>query len=125
MGTGFLIDTNAIIDFTTSSLPLVGQKLMAEALDNNPTTSVIVEIELLGFPIIEDTIVEFITQTTILPLNSSVVKQTISIRKKHKIKLPDAIIAATAIVHDLTLITRNTKDFSKIKELKVVDPHEA
>ena len=125
MGTGFLIDTNAIIDFTTSSLPLVGQKLMAEALDNNPTTSVIVEIELLGFPIIEDTIVEFITQTTVLPLNSSVVKQTISIRKKHKIKLPDAIIAATAIVHDLTLITRNTKDFSKIKRLKVIDPHQA
>lgn len=41
----------------------------------------------------------------------------------HKTKLPDAIIAATALVYDLILITRNTADFKSIDGLKVVDPH--
>jgi len=125
MGKGFLIDTNAIIDFTTSSLPGVGQKLMTKVLDGHPTISVIVEIELLGFPSVETTISKFVDRAIILPLDSAIVQQTISIRKKQKVKLPDAIIAATAIVHGLTLITRNTKDFLKIKGLKVVDPHQA
>jgi predicted nucleic acid-binding protein len=38
-------------------------------------------------------------------------------------KLGDAIIAATAIVRNLKLITNNTKDFLNIKNLKVIDPH--
>jgi predicted nucleic acid-binding protein len=51
------------------------------------------------------------------------VDASILIRKKHKTKLPDAIIAATALVYDLTLITRNTSDFKCIAELKTIDPH--
>jgi len=43
----------------------------------------------------------------------------VNIIRKHKIKLPDAIIAATAIYTNSTLITRNIKDFSKIKELNI------
>ncbi|WP_425571141.1 PIN domain-containing protein [Olivibacter ginsenosidimutans] len=49
-------------------------------------------------------------------------EETIKIRRRYSIKLPDAIIAATAISHKLTLITRNTKDFSAIKGLKSVNP---
>ena len=44
-------------------------------------------------------------------------------QKKHKIKLPDAIIAATAIVYGLTLITRNTADFNDLKNLELLNPH--
>jgi len=43
--------------------------------------------------------------------------------EKYKIKLPDAIIAATAIVYDLILVTRNISDFKNIDGLHVVDPH--
>jgi predicted nucleic acid-binding protein len=39
-----------------------------------------------------------------------------------KTKLPDAIIAATALVNDLTIITRNIKDFDKIEGLEVLNP---
>lgn len=124
MGKGFLIDTNAVIDFTTRSLTPSGQRFMTEVLDNQPTVSVIVEIELLGFPSVEKAIIEFVARSAILPLNDTVVQQTILLRKKHRIKLPDAIIAATSIVHGLTLITRNKKDFMKIKGLEVVNPHE-
>jgi len=41
--------------------------------------------------------------------------------KKYNIKLPDAVIAATAIVNDFTLISHNFKDFQKIAELHFVD----
>jgi len=38
-------------------------------------------------------------------------------------KLGDAIIAATAIVHGLTLLTRNTEDFNHLQGLTIIDPH--
>ncbi len=37
--------------------------------------------------------------------------------------MPDAIIAATAIQNDLTLIPRNTADFKNIVGLPLIDPH--
>ncbi|MFM9836651.1 MAG: PIN domain-containing protein [Cyclobacteriaceae bacterium] len=56
-------------------------------------------------------------------INDFIIEKTIELRKTHKTKLPDAIIAATAIVYDLTLISRNTSDFKNIEGLKVIDPH--
>lgn len=46
----------------------------------------------------------------------------IEIRKKHRIKLPDAIIEATAVRYQLTLIARNTEDFKNIIGLETVNP---
>jgi predicted nucleic acid-binding protein len=51
------------------------------------------------------------------------VEASIDIRKKHKTKLPDAIIAATALVYDLVIISRNISDFKNIDGLQVIDPH--
>jgi predicted nucleic acid-binding protein len=51
------------------------------------------------------------------------VSRTIEIRKAYRIKLPDAIIAATALVNDYTLVSRNLGDFEKIEGLTVIDPH--
>jgi predicted nucleic acid-binding protein len=48
----------------------------------------------------------------------------ISIRRVYKTKLPDAIIAATAIAHNTTLISHNRTDFKKIKGLTLIDPFE-
>jgi predicted nucleic acid-binding protein len=83
--------------------------------------------ELLGFntataeeQILTET---FINAALIFNLDDEIIKQTIELRKKIKIKLPDAIIAATAIAHDLTIITRNTNDFNKIPALKYIDPN--
>jgi len=71
-------------------------------------------------PLIE----EFVTLATIIPLDKTVASKTIELRRKHrKLKLGDAIIAATAILYQLTLITNNTKDFVNIKNLKIIDPH--
>jgi len=40
------------------------------------------------------------------------------------VKLPDAIIAATALVHGLPLLTRNTTDFSALPGLTLLNPHD-
>ena len=52
------------------------------------------------------------------------IDKTIEIRKHCRIKLPDAIIADTALVHDLTLLTRNITDFRNAKNLNVISPHD-
>ncbi|MBK6642007.1 MAG: type II toxin-antitoxin system VapC family toxin [Bacteroidetes bacterium] len=60
---------------------------------------------------------------TVLDLTSYIVDATIEIRRKYKTKLPDSIIAATALVHNLVLISRNTADFKNIQGIQVIDPH--
>jgi predicted nucleic acid-binding protein len=58
----------------------------------------------------------------ILPLADDVVDKTIEIRRNQKIKLPDAVIAATAMIHNYTLISRNDEDFRHISGLKYLNP---
>jgi predicted nucleic acid-binding protein len=88
--------------------------------------SVISEIELLGFNTATEqealVVATFVTGTTVIPLTRAIVLKTIDIRKMRKIKLPDAIIAATALVYDLTLISRNDGDFKKIAGLNYLNP---
>ncbi|GHT15925.1 hypothetical protein AGMMS4956_17030 [Bacteroidia bacterium] len=64
----------------------------------------------------------FIDYCKVYPLDKEVVQITIDICKQSRIKLPDAIIAATSIFHHFTLITRNIDDFKDIAGLKYVNP---
>lgn len=76
-------------------------------VNEQPLASVITKMELLGFnaaTVKEQTVTEiFINAAFIFNLDDGVINQTIALRKQHRIKLPDAIIAATAIVNDPTL----------------------
>ncbi|WP_257666684.1 PIN domain-containing protein [Parapedobacter tibetensis] len=60
--------------------------------------------------------------SAIIGVDEHVISETIRIRKTHKIKLPDALIAATAIVNNLTLIADNDKDFLMVSALKYINP---
>jgi predicted nucleic acid-binding protein len=71
-----------------------------------------------------DAIQNFISDSLVIELEFPIKLKTAYIRKHHKIKLPDAIIAATALVYDLTLVTRNTKDFVAISGLTIVNPRD-
>lgn len=123
----YLIDTNVISHLFADRLPKVGKEFVANVVNTDFVISVAVEIEVLTYhetpnkmPLIE----EFIQLAIILPLDKEVTQKAIELRRNHKkIKLGDAIIGATAIVHNRTLITNNTKDFVNIKGLKLVDPH--
>jgi predicted nucleic acid-binding protein len=124
MGKGYLIDTNVIIDYAAGRLPIGGQALIAKLINAQPVISVISKIELLGFKDVPETIVEFVSISEVLLLEDNVIGQTIELRKSNRMKLPDAIIAATAITHDLILVTRNEKDFAGIGGFQVVNPHQ-
>ena len=127
MGQRYLLDTNICLYFLNRTLTENGFKLVGAAIDNAEVAlSVITQMEVLGFnfpsPDEERITNEFISELTVLHLSDEVVQQTIAIRKKQRIKLPDAIIGATALVHELTLITRNVSDFNSIEGLLVINP---
>ncbi len=118
-----MIDSNVVIDFSLGKINENGTEFIAREIDEGPIISVINKIELLGFPVVTQEILDFVEAAEILNLTDTVIQKTIKLRKKHKIKLPDAIIAASAIVNKLGLITRNVKDFEKIKGLIVINPY--
>ena len=66
----------------------------------------------------------FVDRSHVLSLTNETVEVTIAIRRQQRLKLPDAIIAATALTHKLTLITRNTADFKNIPGLQLINPWE-
>ena len=123
----YLIDSNAVIDYLGNKFSVIGLQFMNAVVDNVPTVSVITKIEVLGFsaPLKHYMLLtSFMEDATVIDLTPPVVNQSIELRKLYKIKLPDAIIAATSMVHDLTLITRNIKDFESIPNLKVRNIHD-
>jgi predicted nucleic acid-binding protein len=124
MGKSYLIDTNIIIDFSENRLPLNAKLFVAEVIDNEPNISIINKIELLGFSLVTSEIIEFTDSANIINLTEDVTNKTIKLRKNRKIKLPDAIIASTALAYNLTLISRNTKDFDGIDGLEFINPYD-
>jgi len=60
----------------------------------------------------------------IYPLSQEVADTAIDLRRKRMIKLADAVIAATAIVNNLQLATRNVNDFKSLESLHIVNPFE-
>lgn len=122
----YLIDTNVVIDYLGKILPAAGMDFMDGVIDAGPNVSVVTKIEMLGFnapPEHYQLLSNFIKDATVIDLTNNIVDSTIDIRKKYKTKLPDAIIAATALVHNMILITRNISDFRYVKSLPVIDPH--
>lgn len=120
----YLIDTNVIIDNFGNKLP-ANAKTFLNGLD--VTISAVTRIEVLGWLNATkqqlNPLYEFMELVTILPINEDVIEKTITIRQTKKIALGDAIIAATALVYDLVLISRNISDFKNIDGLKVIDPY--
>nr|VFK53924.1 MAG: PIN domain-containing protein [Candidatus Kentron sp. TUN]VFK55822.1 MAG: PIN domain-containing protein [Candidatus Kentron sp. TUN] len=57
-----------------------------------------------------------------LPVSYPIIEQAISLRQQRKMSLGDALIAATALAHDLELATANTNDFDWIEDLDVINP---
>lgn len=95
-------------------------------IDNIPNVSVVTKIEVLGFNAPAENyklLTQFMENATVLDLFNNVVDASIEIGKNHKTKLPDAIIAATALVYDLVVISRNVSDFKSIKGIEVIAPH--
>jgi len=122
----YLIDTNTASNLLQAKLPENGIALMRSITDAIPNISVITKIELLSWKTteaVEALVRDFITDSNVLGLDEEITELCVGLRRKKSIKTPDAIIAATALANNYTLITANEKDFSNIKALKVINPH--
>ena len=123
MGQKYLIDTNVILDYLGRKLPTESEDILSEIIDDQINLSSINKIELLGFSNVEQVIIDLVSFADIYHIDDEIIDKTIELRKKYKIKLPDAIIAATAIVNDFTLISHNFRDFQIITELDYIDSY--
>ena len=57
-----------------------------------------------------------------IPVDRALAEEAGRLRRKSGVALPDAIIAASAMTHRLALVTRNRRDYTKIRGLRIVDP---
>ena len=120
----YLIDTNILIAFIGKILPEKGRTTISIILSEEFNISFINKIEVLGHSSADKTLATFINLANVFEINDAIIDQTIAIRRNYKIKLPDAIIAATAITEDLILVTRNVSDFKNIKDIELLNPWE-
>ena len=121
-----LIDTNVWIDALSGKLSADAfLKITVQA--RWAGYSAITRLELFGLPGLEEEeekkISEILKPFPEIGVDSKVIDRAIQVRKAKRIKVPDAIIAATALEKDCSLITRNIEDFKGIADLVVIDPH--
>jgi len=118
------MDSNAVIDYLGNLLPVAGARFMDGLA---PAISIVTRMEVLGWHNASATQIatlsSFIKASIVYAIEEDIVLSTILLRQPYRLKLPDAIIAATALVHYLTLLSRNTSDFKNIEGLTVINPH--
>jgi len=117
-GNRYLIDTNIAIYL------LSGDPKIAEVLDQNQIyISFVTELELLGFRDFENDelaiIKEFLNNVIVIDINTNIKIKTIELRKKRRLKLPDAIVAATAHYLNIPLLTAD-KQFKSIEDVQII-----
>lgn len=105
-----LFDTNILIDH------LKGIKEPQEEFEryDDRAVSIITWMEILAGvePANADIAHRLLSNFDLLPLDDKVAERAVHLRRTHRIKLPDAVIWATAQIHSMLLVTRNEKDFS-------------
>lgn len=122
----YLLDSNVLIDYTSKNFSQEIEREMDTVFDDQFYFSIISRLEVLGFNGAKEELTaleEFLSIGVMYSISNEVADVCIQIRRDvPKTKLPDAIIAATAMVHNHTLVTSNTEDFKNISGLKVLSP---
>lgn len=128
MGKQYSLDANAVIDYVGDKIPRLAAIAMDNLINDELNTSSLLKSR---FWVLMETLQKcksltiFLALATIFHLDDVVAEKTIDLRKRYKkLKLGDAIIAATALVHGFTILTRNAKDFQYIGGLDCINPHE-
>lgn len=105
-----LFDTNILVDYLNGA----EQARHELALYETPLISLVTWMEVLvgAADEQEDRLLRgFLTRFGEVPVDKPVSERAVEIRRRHRMRLPDAIIWASAQQHDVLLVTRNTKDF--------------
>lgn len=122
MGKRYLIDSNSLIEYSGKLLPASGHSFITEIIDKEFNISFINKIEVLGHFSVQQKLKDFISLAFVFTINDEIIERTIELRIRNKIKTPDAIVAATSILNNCILITRNTADFKNIPGLDLLNP---
>lgn len=121
-----VIDTNIFIDY------IRGKEEAKRFFEENATEeigfSAITEVELLreascNDKKVREDILSWLMHLTKIPVENPLCIVAGDIARRYNVEIPDAIIAATAIQNNAILLTKNTKDFKNIKELKTKNPY--
>ncbi|MEW5819233.1 MAG: type II toxin-antitoxin system VapC family toxin [Cyanobacteriota bacterium] len=126
MEKGYLLDTNILIYFLNDQIPEDAYQTVKDMIKQSFNISIITKLELLGWnKYTEDDFAAtkiFLSNASVININDNIVDATIDVMRKNKLDLADAIIAVTAMNNNLTLVTRNTKDFNKVDSLDIYNP---
>ncbi|HKI01121.1 MAG TPA: type II toxin-antitoxin system VapC family toxin [Thermoanaerobaculia bacterium] len=117
-----LLDSNIIIYSAQPENEFLRRLIAEEA----PAVSAVSYVEVLGFHRLAEAerryFGAFFAEARVLPLAQPVLDEAIRLRQARKIKLGDSLVAGTALLHGLTLVTRNVDDFTGIDGLRVLNP---
>jgi predicted nucleic acid-binding protein len=104
-----LFDTNILIDYL-NAVPQAESELQRY---EQRAISIVVWMEVLigAKPQVAAATRTFLGGFDVIALDGAVAERAVELRQAHRIRLPDAIIWATAEIHSMLLVTRNTKDF--------------
>ncbi len=125
MGEAFILDTSAVIKYLKKTFPDKGLFYIDSVIDLDTSISVISRMELLGWKGNEhdyESAKIFVANVDIIPMTEAIILKTIEVRREYKLKLPDAIIASTALVLNRTLLADNDLDFLRVPNLKYINP---
>ena len=117
-----LLDSNIVIAAVAPEAEALRAELSAEPC----VISIVTRIEVLGYHRLsaeeESGLIEFLSRVETHALDDSVAARAVTLRQHRKMGLGDAIIAATALVHGLVLVTRNVDDFKHVAGLELHNP---
>ena len=115
-----LFDTNILIDYLNGLVPAKVE--LARYTDKAISLVTWMEV-MVGSTAETDAATRgFLAGFTSLPIDDNVAALAVKLRKSHRIKLPDAIIASTALVLNRTLLADNDLDFLRVPNLKYINP---
>jgi predicted nucleic acid-binding protein len=117
------LDTNILIAYLNGDNNVISALSQWKKEGRALFVSSVALAETLSYPAITpsdaDIIRDFVGETISVPFDNSLAEIAASLRRKYKIRLPDAVVAATALSRNTPIVTRD-RQFLKIKEISVI-----